>query len=131
MKIILLILVLAFTKYSISQKIVSYKFEKEKSGKSLFGGRMVASVSTEYKKIVPTTFIFDLTKKTIRIGNKVWEITVHESYKYIGYNKGKTCEVHLLPLFKGDAGENQILIEYDNGERFRYYFKSAQWKMPE
>ncbi len=121
------------------QKIISYKYVKEHEGKDLFGGRVVLSSTTDYKKAVSTTFIFDLEKKIIKINNKIYEIEKRDDYHYehdkivngVLYMNDKTSFVlTLLPKFEGDDQDAQILIKYQTGVEYRYYVNPSQWKMP-
>lgn len=139
MRNMLLILFIFISNSLLSQKIISYKYDKEHEGTGMFGGRMVGSVITDYTKSVPTIFIFNLSKKTIKINNKIWGIDKRDEYHYehdkivngVLYMDDKThFMITIMPKFEGDVQNPQILIKYQNGSIYRYYVKSSQWKIP-
>ncbi len=131
-KLLVTLFLLASFTNSQSQKVVSYKFEKEISGQSVVGGRVVGSVSTDYIKTVKTIFEFDSTKRIIKINQTVWEITSFNSNKLEIYKNSKIWgTLYFLPSWDEEKkNANQIRIEYNDGTRFRYYFKDADWKKP-
>ncbi|MGN6542520.1 MAG: hypothetical protein ACTHKY_17065 [Ginsengibacter sp.] len=114
--------------YSITsffkQKRISYKFEKEHQGETLFDGRIVQSAVVDYSRKVNTIFVFITGKNGVtdklRIGDKLFKISSIDTYRFNAEDdKGRFCTIN----FFADKGESQILIEYGNNN-IRYYFKN-------
>jgi len=138
MKPLFLILGIFITNSVLSQRIISYKYDKEHEGTDMFGGRIVASAITDYTKSVPTIFIFDLNKKIVRINNKIFGIEKRDDGNYehdrivngVTFLYDKTNFIlTMVPKYEGDVQDPQILIEYENGFAYRYYVKPSRWKM--
>lgn len=139
MKVILLGFFIILYNSLLGQKIISYKFRKEHDGdKILFFGTMQPTTVTDYIKNVPTTFIFDSLKSTVKIDSKIWRISDHFNncyrltlYKNImmgSFDKdSKLCEMCFLT--KEGPFEDMIIINYSYG-KFRYNFKSTKWNLP-
>ena len=115
------------------QKRISYKYEKEHQGKTLFGGRIVASRILEYAKKVNTLFVFTPSKNSIsdklKIGNYVFEISSIDTYSFEATdNKGNSCTIYFASgdprAISSEDRQNQILIDYGENKRFRYYFRN-------
>ena len=131
MKSLILILSLLWTCTLFGQKIISYKFEKEVSGKRIWGGRVVSTSKAVDKKVMETIFIFDSLSKKVKIGDIKWEILRNDADNFILYRNGSNAELHLLPNWDDDKRkDSEILLEFDNGTRIRYYFKSLKWVQP-
>ena len=131
MKSLILILSLLWTCTLFGQKIISYKFEKEVSGKRIWGGRVVSTSKAVDKKVMETIFIFDSLSKKVKIGDIKWEILRNDADNFILYRNGSNAELHLLPNWDDEKRkDSEILLEFDNGTRIRYYFKSLKWVQP-
>jgi len=123
LKLLLLLLIFFVTQIAVAQKIISYRFEKEKTGVSFVHDRDMQSSSVVYSKNIITIFIFDSTTRTVKFNNKTWKITAMDgSFNFQLLNNGTHCELNLL--------DNEILIVYDNGDNFRYYAKADKWIDP-
>ncbi len=139
MKIKIFICIILINNTLFAQTITSYKFCKEyDNGNTVFAGRILASVATEYTKTLSTVFVFDAKLKTIKIGDKLWHVTGRDGNKYFASNKGRFCKINLF-AYGNDAIDDQITIAYYNkGEdmyndpkyRYRYYFKHSKWRFP-
>ena len=115
------------------QKRISYKYEKEHQGETFFGGRIVGSIGVDYTKKVNTPFVFirsqNGTADKLRIGNNVFKIFSIDTYSFQAIdNKGNFFKVGFFsrdPLaISSQNRENEILVEYDANNSFRYYFKN-------
>lgn len=115
----------------LGQKMTSYRYEKEHEGYFTVKGHQFYGIISDAKMITSTTFIFDSVARTIKIGSKVWTIVDGNKYNYSLVTNEKSCEVHLLPKVASNKDEeSQILVKYDDGTDYRYYFKDSEWKFP-
>lgn len=125
MKLIFVLISLFLNNAIFGQKLISYKYEKEKQGKSLWGGKIVGSESTESRRTLSTVFIFDFKKNILKIGNKLLEIFKLDAFNF----SSTTCDINILGTGIDGKDNGQILIKYNNGNIFRYYLKQSQWKL--
>ncbi len=125
-KIIIIILTSLSSLTLTAQKIVSYKYEKEERGKTIFGKRIVNARRSAFERTIPTTFIFDSTKNTIKIGSVTYKIVSNTNCDY--FLTGNWTRLSIVNLYDKEH-DVELIFQYDS-TYYRYYFKRSSWKNP-
>lgn len=126
LRIITSLLLCLFANGLCAQKNVSYKYEKEERFKTIFGRRIVNARDAVYKKTIKTTFVFDSTTNTVKIGATTYKIISRTNCNY--FLTGNWTRISIVNLY--DKENDVELIFQIDSTYYRYYFKRTTWKNP-